>query len=184
MHLISVMLDAFYTSISDGHVVCVLYCIDVLQDIGSTLKKEKSVLYFWDKSHFIMAYHYFYMLLSLFCQHFVEDFSIYIHNKLVCSFAVCFFPLFCFWYPQFSFTLSRHPLTFSHDPQPFYSGPDVGLKFNDHQLFFSQAYGTEVNYYPFLDLRADNLSDQGHIPLRARNLRQRIQFQVKEWDDC
>ena len=55
-------------------------------------------------------------------------------------------------------------MTFSHDPPPFYSGPDVGLKFNDHQLFFSQAYGTEVNYYPFLDLRADNLSDQGHIP--------------------
>lgn len=46
MHLISVMLDAFYTSISDGHVVCVLYCIDVLQDIGSTLKKRKVSLVF------------------------------------------------------------------------------------------------------------------------------------------
>ena len=48
------------------------------------------------------------------------------------------------------------------------------LKINDHQLFFPQAYGTEVNYYPFLDPRADNLSDQGHIPLRARNSKQRI----------
>ena len=43
------------------------------------------------------------------------------------------------------------------------------LKINDHQLFFPQAYGTEVNYYPFLDLNADNLSDKGHVPLRARN---------------
>ena len=46
MNLISVMLDAFYTSISDGHVVCVLYCIGVLQDIGSTLKKRKVNLVF------------------------------------------------------------------------------------------------------------------------------------------
>ena len=27
-----------------------------------------------------------------------------------------------------------------------------GLKINDHQLFFPQAYGTEVNYCPSLDL--------------------------------
>ena len=33
----------------------------------------------------------------------------------------------------------------------------------DHQLFFPQAYGTDVNYWPFLDLSADNLSDKGHI---------------------
>ena len=33
----------------------------------------------------------------------------------------------------------------------------------DHQLFFPQAYGTGVNYWPFLDLSADNLSDKGHI---------------------
>ena len=26
------------------------------------------------------------------------------------------------------------------------------LKINDHQLFFSQAHGTEVNYCPSLDL--------------------------------
>ena len=26
------------------------------------------------------------------------------------------------------------------------------LKINDHQLFFPQAYGTEVNYCPSLDL--------------------------------
>ena len=37
------------------------------------------------------------------------------------------------------------------------------LKINDHQLFFSQAHGTEVNYCPSLDLSADNLSDQRHI---------------------
>ena len=49
-----------------------------------------------------------------------------------------------------------------------------GLKINDHQLFFPQAYGTEVNYSPFLDLSADKLSDPEHIPLRARNLGQRI----------
>ena len=39
-----------------------------------------------------------------------------------------------------------------------------GFKINAHQLFFSQAYGTEVNYCTSLDLSADNLSDQGHIP--------------------
>ena len=49
-----------------------------------------------------------------------------------------------------------------------------GLKTNDHQLFFPQAYGTEVNYYSFLHLSADNLSDQGHTPLTARNLGQRV----------
>ena len=38
-----------------------------------------------------------------------------------------------------------------------------GLKINDHQLFFTQAYGTEVNYCPSLDLSAANLSDQGQI---------------------
>ena len=33
-----------------------------------------------------------------------------------------------------------------------------GVKINDHQLFFPQAYGTEFNYCPSLDLSADNLS--------------------------
>ena len=39
-----------------------------------------------------------------------------------------------------------------------------GLKINDQQLFSPQAFGTEVNYCPFLDQSADNWSDQGHIP--------------------
>ena len=46
-----------------------------------------------------------------------------------------------------------------------------GLNINNHQGFFCvvvcfppQAYGTEVNYCPSLDLSADNLSDQVHIP--------------------
>ena len=34
-----------------------------------------------------------------------------------------------------------------------------GLKIKDYQLFFPQAYGTEFNYSPSLDLSADNLSD-------------------------
>ena len=34
----------------------------------------------------------------------------------------------------------------------------------DHQLIFPQAYGTKANYCSSLDLSADNLSDQGHIP--------------------
>ena len=46
MHLISVMLHAFYSSTSDGYVVCRLDCIDVLQDIGSTVKKRKVNLVF------------------------------------------------------------------------------------------------------------------------------------------
>ena len=33
-----------------------------------------------------------------------------------------------------------------------------------HQLFFSQVYGTDINYCPSLDLSADNLSDSGHMP--------------------
>ena len=37
-----------------------------------------------------------------------------------------------------------------------------GLKIIDHQLFFPQVYGTEVNYCSCLDISADNLSDQGH----------------------
>ena len=49
-----------------------------------------------------------------------------------------------------------------------------GLRTNDHLLFFLQAYQTEVNYYPFLILSADNLLDQGQIPLRARNSGQRV----------
>ena len=38
------------------------------------------------------------------------------------------------------------------------------LKINDHPLFFLQAYGAKVNYCPSLDLSADNLANQGHIP--------------------
>ena len=55
---------------------------------------------------------------------------------------------------------------------PFFHGPLAilqwtrlpGLKINDHQLFSPQAFGTEVAYRCFLDLSADNRSDQGHIP--------------------
>ena len=32
-----------------------------------------------------------------------------------------------------------------------------GIKINDHQLFFPQAYGTDINYWPFLDLSDDSL---------------------------
>ena len=39
-----------------------------------------------------------------------------------------------------------------------------GLKINNHQQFFLQSHGTVVNYSPSLDLRADYLLDQGHIP--------------------
>ena len=63
----------------------------------------------------------------------------------------------------------------SLDPQikspPFFMPPGhftldqmYGLKINDHQLFFPQAYGTEVSYFPSLDLSADDLSHQAHIP--------------------
>ena len=61
------------------------------------------------------------------------------------------------------------------DPQikspPFFMPPGhftmdqiYGFKINDHQLFFPQAYGTELNYCPSLDLSVDNLSDQEHSP--------------------
>ena len=55
----------------------------------------------------------------------------------------------------------------------FTTGHMYGLKINGHLLFFLQAYPTEVNYYPFLDLSADNVSD-GHVPLIARNSEQRV----------
>ena len=57
-----------------------------------------------------------------------------------------------------------------------------GLKITDHQLFLPQAYGTEVNYYPFLDLSAYNLLDQGHIPLRARNYDKGYSFRLMGQD--
>ena len=68
----------------------------------------------------------------------------------------------------------------SLDPQikspPFFMPPGhftldqmYGLKINDHQLFFPQAHGTEVNYCPSLDLSAENLSDQGHMPVSQDN---------------
>ena len=50
-----------------------------------------------------------------------------------------------------------HPCHFTVDQM-------YGFKINDHQLFFPQAYETEANYCPSLELSADNLSDQGHIP--------------------
>ena len=55
-------------------------------------------------------------------------------------------------------------ITFFISPGHFTMYQMYGLKINDHQLFFPQAYETEVNYCPSLDLSADNLSDQGHIP--------------------
>ena len=49
----------------------------------------------------------------------------------------------------------------------------------DHQLFFPQAYGTDVNYWPFLDLSDDNLSDKGHISgIRDK----RYSFRLMGWD--
>ena len=59
-------------------------------------------------------------------------------------------------------------------PGHFTMGQMYGQKINDHQLLFPQVYGTKVSYYPFLDLNADNLSDQGRILLRARNSGQRV----------
>ena len=54
---------------------------------------------------------------------------------------------------------------------PFFMSPGhftkdqmYGLKINHPQLFFLQAYERKVNYCPSLDLSADNLSAQGHIP--------------------
>ena len=41
----------------------------------------------------------------------------------------------------------------------FYLDQMYELKISDHQLFFPQAYGTEVNFCPSLNLSADNLSD-------------------------
>ena len=59
---------------------------------------------------------------------------------------------------------------------PFFTAPGhctmdqmCGFKINDHQLFFPQAHGTEVNYCPYLDLSAEKLSDQGHILVSQDN---------------
>ena len=46
----------------------------------------------------------------------------------------------------------------------FHNGTDVQAKDYHQFFFFTQAYGTEANYCPTLDLSADNLSDQGCIP--------------------
>ena len=52
---------------------------------------------------------------------------------------------------------------FSLLPSHFTMDQMYGIKINVHQLFFTQAYGTEVNYCPSLDLSAANLSGQGHV---------------------
>ena len=67
-------------------------------------------------------------------------------------------------------------------PSHFTMDQMYGLKINDHQLFLLQAYGTEVNYYPFLDLSADNLSGQAYISLRVRNSGKGCSFRLMEWD--
>ena len=46
----------------------------------------------------------------------------------------------------------------------FHNGTDVQAKDYHQFFFFTQAYGTEANYCPTLDLSADNLSDKRHIP--------------------
>ena len=70
------------------------------------------------------------------------------------------------------------PLSMGFSRQEYWSGfpfpspgnlPDPGLlhcRQTLHHLSHQglQAYGTEVNYCPSLDLSADNLADQGHIP--------------------
>ena len=54
----------------------------------------------------------------------------------------------------------------------------------DHQFFFPQAYGTDVNYCPFLDLSADNLSDQGHISgIRDKRYSFRLMGQDVYWKE-
>jgi len=59
---------------------------------------------------------------------------------------------------------SLNPRIEEMPPGHFTMEQRYGLKISDHQLFFPQAYGTEVNHRLSLDLSADNLSDQGHIP--------------------
>ena len=38
-------------------------------------------LYSWDKSHLIMMYDIFHVLLDAICQYVAEDFSIYVHQQ-------------------------------------------------------------------------------------------------------
>ena len=49
-------------------------------------------------------------------------------------------------------------LPFFMPPGHFAMDQMYGLKINDHPMFSPQAFGTEVNYCPFQDLSADNLS--------------------------
>ena len=58
--------------------------------------------------------------------------------------------------------LNHHP--FSCPSGHFTMEQMYRLKIITSFFFFTQAYGTEANYCPTLDLSADNLSDQGCIP--------------------
>ena len=57
-----------------------LHFLDVMYHIDSFVDVEPSLLT-WNKSHFIMVYDLFYVLLNSVCQCFVEDFCLYVHQR-------------------------------------------------------------------------------------------------------
>ena len=76
------MLDfvhSFFCIYWNEHMICILQFVDVVYHIDWFADIEKS-LHPWDKSHLIMVYDPFSVLLDLVCSYFVEDFCIYVHQ--------------------------------------------------------------------------------------------------------
>ena len=88
---------SFFCIYWDDHMVFLLQFVNMVYHIDWFVYIEES-LHPWDKSHFIMVYDPYNVLLDSFCYYFVEDFCIYIHQWY---WSVIFF--FCsiflwFWY--------------------------------------------------------------------------------------
>ena len=63
----------------DDHMIFILQFVNVVYHIDWFVYIEES-LHPWDKSHLIMVYDGFNVLLDSVCQYFVEDFCIYVHQ--------------------------------------------------------------------------------------------------------
>ena len=66
------MLEVFYTSVEDDHVVIILKFVSLVYNFYCFLNIEPC-LHPWDKSHFITVYDPFKVFLNLVCYYFVDD---------------------------------------------------------------------------------------------------------------
>ena len=70
--------------------LCVIYYLYCFVNIVPSLHP-------WDGSHLVMIYELFNVLLDVVCQYFVEDFSVYVHQRYWCVVFFLFCIFICFW---------------------------------------------------------------------------------------